>query len=112
MVDQLNTKEKMKMDYIPMIVQILTGMIAAAIFTALVYYGSRPSNVTEVNWITFGAYEIVGIGLGAYAAYSGMGITPEWIATEILFYNAIILIIDQALSGLFKHPVQMFVLKR
>jgi len=102
----------MKMDYIPTIIQILAGMAAAAIFTALVYYGSRPNGTTEVNWVTLGAYEIVGIGLGAYAAYSGMAITPEWIATEIIFYNAIILIIDQALSGFFKHPVQMFVLRR
>ena len=104
-------KEEKKMDYLTTIIPIFAGMLAAAVYTAVFYYANKPSGTSAIDWKMFGAYEVVGIAFGAYAAYSGMEINLLTVTQEITAFMAIVLIIDQALAGYFKSPMATFVLK-
>jgi hypothetical protein len=98
-------------EYMSLIIQVLLGMFAAAIFAIIFWWSNRPSGTTTIDWLNLAGYVIVGAGLGAINGYLGIDITLTSVSASMTEYMVIILLIDQVLAGIFKTPAATFVLK-
>jgi hypothetical protein len=98
------------MDY-TIVVNITSGAIASLVICIGLWYSTKHTGTTAIDWAGVGAYAIVGAVIGGVGGYMGIPITVEWVTAQVLIYGAIIALVDNFLAGHLKLQSQSFMLK-